>query len=128
MSELTISPTMRLDAAIKVVGGLPFGPTDCALPMLYAKERGLGVDTFIVTTDNETWVGDIHPYEALEQYRAATGIDARLIVLATSATRFSIANPEDAGCLTSRVLTRRCPSWSPSSREGSSALRAGAGG
>ncbi len=81
------------------LGGLPFGPTDCALPMLYAKERGLEVDTFIVTTDNETWVGDIHPHEALEQYRRPRGSTRELIVLATSATRFSIADPDDAGML-----------------------------
>ncbi len=99
VSELTISPSMRLDAAIKEVSGLPFGATDCALPMLYALEEGIEVDTFIVMTDNETWAGSIHPHEALEKYRATTGIDARLVVLATSATRFSIANPDDAGML-----------------------------
>lgn len=99
VSELKISPKMRLDAAINEVEGLPFGSTDCALPMLYALERGLEVDTFVVMTDNETWAGSIHPHEALEKYRRATGIPAKLIVLATSASRFSIADPDDAGML-----------------------------
>lgn len=99
VSQLTITPSMRLDKAIAEVSDLPFGATDCALPMLYALEEGLDVDTFIVITDNETWAGSIHPHEALQQYRKKTKIDAKLIVLATTATKFSIADPSDPGML-----------------------------
>ncbi len=99
VSELRISPRMRLDDAVREVSDLPFGRTDCALPMLYALERKLEVDTFVVITDNETWAGDIHPHQALENYRYAMGIDAKLIVLATSASKFTIADPGDAGML-----------------------------
>ncbi len=99
VSQLKITPRMRLDAVIEEISGLPFGPTDCSLPMLYALERGLKVDTFAVITDNETWAGAMHPHEALEKYRKQMGIDAKLIVLATSATKFSIADPNDAGML-----------------------------
>ena len=45
------------------------GGTDCALPMVYAKNKHLDVDVFIVYTDSETWFGKIHPTEALKQYR-----------------------------------------------------------
>ncbi len=90
---------MRLDDAVREVSDLPFGATDCALPMLYALERGLKVDTFVVLTDNETWAGSMHPHEALARYRAQMGIDAKLAVMATSATPFSIADPADAGML-----------------------------
>lgn len=76
---------------MREVSGLPFGATDCALPMLYALERGLKVDTFVVITDNETWAGVIHPHEALARYRAHMGIDATLVVLATSASKLTIA-------------------------------------
>lgn len=99
VSELRISPRMRLDDAVREVSDLPFGATDCALPMLYALERKLAVDTFVVITDNETWAGDIHPHQALERYRTAMGIDAKLIVLATSASKFTIADPGDPGML-----------------------------
>ncbi len=99
VSELGISARTRLDDAMRKVSDLPFGATDCALPMLYALERNMAVDTFVVITDNETWVGGIHPHQALARYRLAMGIDAKLIVLATSATKFSIADPNDAGML-----------------------------
>lgn len=98
-TDLAISPRQRLDDVVRKVSDLPFGATDCALPMTEALKRGLKVDTFVVITDNETWHGDIHPHQALRQYREKTGIPARLVVLATTPTRFTIADPSDAGML-----------------------------
>ena len=96
---LEISPRQRLDDVVRKVSGLPFGGTDCALPMLYAMERGRAVDTFVIYTDSETWAGDIHPAEALRRYRRATGIAARLVVVGMVANGFTIADPTDAGML-----------------------------
>lgn len=92
---LRISPRMRLDTAVASVAGLPFGGTDCSLPMVFARENRIEVDTFQVWTDNETWAGRIHPHEALRDYRQATGIGARLQVIAVTPTEFSIADPDD---------------------------------
>tara|TARA_Y100000052_G_scaffold27554_2_gene36272 strand:- start:15046 stop:16680 length:1635 start_codon:yes stop_codon:yes gene_type:complete len=99
VSTLPISPKQRLSDVVDTVSGLPFGGTDCALPMLYAMERGLKVDAFVVYTDSETWAGDIHPSEALRQYREKTGIPAKLVVVGMVANNFSIADPDDAGML-----------------------------
>lgn len=99
MTPLGLSPSMRLDDAVKAVSGLPFGGTDCALPMLYALERGLSVDGFVVYTDSETWAGDIHPAQALKAYRERTGIAAKLVVVGMVSNGFSIADPNDAGML-----------------------------
>ena len=102
-------PRQRLSDAIKAVSDLPFGGTDCALPTLYALDKKLSVDTFIVYTDNETWAGQIHPHEALRRYRERTGIDAKLIVVGMTATRFSIADPSVRGCSTSPASTPPSP-------------------
>jgi 60 kDa SS-A/Ro ribonucleoprotein len=67
--------------------------------MLYAAEHRIEVDVFMVLTDSETWSGQVHPVQALRQYREQTGIPARLIVQAFVANRFSIADPGDAGML-----------------------------
>lgn len=75
------------------------GSTDCAQPMIYAKGRKLPVDVFIVYTDSETWIGKVHPAKALQQYRRAMGIDARLIVCAMCANEFTIADPNDPGMM-----------------------------
>ena len=40
ITPLAISPRQRLDDAVKAVSDLPFGGTDCALPMLYAQAKG----------------------------------------------------------------------------------------
>ncbi len=53
--SLQVSQRQRRDEAIKTISGLPFGDTDCALPILYAQE----IDTFVIYTDSETWAGDI---------------------------------------------------------------------
>ncbi|HEX5251821.1 MAG TPA: TROVE domain-containing protein [Gaiellales bacterium] len=99
LAPLPLSPRQRLADAVRSVSDLPFGGTDCALPMLYATTKGRAIDTFVIYTDSETWAGDIHPVEALRRYRRATGIPARLIVCAMVANRFTIADPTDAGML-----------------------------
>ena len=78
---------------------LPFGGTDCALPMLYAQAHEREIDTFVIYTDSETWAGDIHPAQALRDYRRASGIDARLVVVGMVSNGFSIADPNDPGML-----------------------------
>jgi len=97
---LNISARMRLDDAIKVTNGLPFGATDCAQPMLYALDKNLKVDTFVVYTDSETWANPtLHPVQALAQYREKTGIPAQLIVVGMTSNGFTIASPDDPGML-----------------------------
>ena len=78
---------------------LPFGGTDCALPMRYAQAHRRKIDTFVIYTDSETWAGDIHPAQALRDYRQASGIDARLVVVGMVSNGFSIADPNDPGML-----------------------------
>ena len=95
LTPLSISPRQRLDDAVKMVSGLPFGGTDCALPMLYAQSLERAVDTFVIYTDSETWAGDVHPVQALRDYRHASGIDARLVVVGMVSNGFSIADPTD---------------------------------
>jgi len=99
ISTFNISSRERLDDVIRKTSDLPFGGTDCALPMLYALNRGLTVDAFIVYTDSETWAGKIHPTQALHDYRRKTGIPAKLVVVGMTSNGFSIADPDDAGML-----------------------------
>ena len=99
MQALPITGSSTLREAVEATSDLPFGGTDCALPMLDALEQGIEADAFVVLTDNETWAGRMHPSEALRLYRRKTGIPARLVVVGMTATECSIADPEDAGML-----------------------------
>ena len=99
LTPLAISPRQRMDDVVKQISTLPFGGTDCALPMVEALKHRWAVDTFVVYTDSETWAGEIHPAQALRAYRERMGIAAKLIVVAMTSNGFTIADPDDAGML-----------------------------
>jgi len=71
------------------------GGTDLALPIRKAREEQLEADLFVILTDNETWAGWNHPIKEWERYRAEVNPDARLAVVAMTATGYSIADPQD---------------------------------
>lgn len=96
---LPLSRRMRLDDALRHTRNQNFGRTDCALPMLHATKQRLPVDVFVVLTDSETWFGGVHPSQALRKYRETMGLPAKLIVVGLTATKFSIADPDDAGMM-----------------------------
>jgi 60 kDa SS-A/Ro ribonucleoprotein len=96
---LNLKPSDALDSAIRKTSNLPFGATDCSLPMQWALSNKVKADVFVVYTDSETYAGKLHPVQALRQYRAATGIPAKLIVVGMVSNGFTIADPDDAGMM-----------------------------
>src|SRR5437773_1480544 len=96
---LNISPRMRLDDVVKRISDLPFEGTDCALPMIWAREHKLNVSAFITYTDSETWAGNIHPAQALRQYRSEFVGDAKAVVVGMTSNGFTLADPNDRGML-----------------------------
>ena len=97
--DLGLTARDRVDEATRKVSGLTFGSTDASVPMTWALQNKIQVDTFVVLTDSETWAGNIQPVQALNKYRQATGIGAKLIVVGMTSTGFTIADPEDSGML-----------------------------
>jgi 60 kDa SS-A/Ro ribonucleoprotein len=97
LRPLPISARSRFDDALRLTRNVNFGGTDCSLPMLYALQRRLPVDAFVVLTDSETWAGNIHPVQALRTYREQMGIPAKLIVVGMVSNGFTIADPNDGG-------------------------------
>ncbi|XP_067846745.1 60 kDa SS-A/Ro ribonucleoprotein [Heptranchias perlo] len=99
MVPLRITSEMALDEVFTAMHAVPFGATDCSLPMLWAVKTKTAADVFIVFTDNETYYGNIHPVEALREYRKKMGIPAKLIVCGLSSNGFTVADPDDRGML-----------------------------
>jgi 60 kDa SS-A/Ro ribonucleoprotein len=97
--NIDITANDTLQSAVSKVSRLPFGGTDCALPMLYSLANKLNFHNYVVYTDNETWVGDIHPSQALKKVRQQLGVPGRLAVVGMIANQFSIADPNDGGML-----------------------------
>jgi len=98
--DLGIDADDTLPQVLKKTTRQNFGGTDCSLPMHWAQNNKVPVDAFVVYTDNETWAGRRnHPSQALQAYRKAMGIDAKLVVVGVTATESTIADPKDLGML-----------------------------
>jgi 60 kDa SS-A/Ro ribonucleoprotein len=97
--ELDITPEISLESNLERISYLSFGATDISLPFLWARENNKVYDVIIVFTDNETNCNTLKPSTALNIYREKVSPSAKLIVIATSANNFSIADPTDKGML-----------------------------
>ena len=96
----SLAPDDTLRGITERMNQVPFGGTDCSLPIKYALDKGIQVDAFITYTDSETWAGRSgHPAELIQKYRKESGIPARMVVVGLTATDISIADPNDAGML-----------------------------
>jgi 60 kDa SS-A/Ro ribonucleoprotein len=99
ITRVSISPRMRLADVIKRIEAIPMGGTDCSLPMVWAGRNQLRVSAFVTYTDSETWAGNIHPAQALRQYRAEFVDNARAVVVGMTSNGFTLADPNDRGTL-----------------------------
>lgn len=97
--RLPLTAKMTLAEVVQKVDRLPFGGTDCSLPMQWAMKNKVPAEAFCVYTDNETWFGSVHPSQALKKYRSAMGLPAKMVVNGMTATNFTIADPKDGGML-----------------------------
>jgi 60 kDa SS-A/Ro ribonucleoprotein len=98
--DLNITPAMRLDQVLSVVSKADFGSTNISAPMADATVRELDVDVFQIITDNDLNHGSMHPFQALKAFRKTMNKPrAKLVVMATSATKFSVADPSDVDSL-----------------------------
>jgi 60 kDa SS-A/Ro ribonucleoprotein len=99
ITRVNLSSRMRLAEVIKVIEKIPMGGTDCALPMLWAARNKLNVSGFVTYTDSETWAGNIHPAQALRQYRSEFVGDAKAVVVGMTSNGFTLADSNDRGML-----------------------------
>jgi 60 kDa SS-A/Ro ribonucleoprotein len=91
-----VNPHAKLEDIVRMIYDGRFGGTDCSLPMQYAIKEELDIDTFVVYTDSETWKGNGSPARWLKEYRRRMNKpNAQLIVVAFTATGFTIADPAD---------------------------------
>lgn len=93
--DLGITARSTLQSVLKRTTNQNFGGTDCAVAIEHALKHKLEVDAFVIYTDSETWAGERHAFQALQAYRRATGIQARLAVVAFTATDRSVGDPSD---------------------------------
>lgn len=96
---LLVSPKTRLDYAVKTLGSINLGGTDCSLPFKYATYKKLDVDAFITYTDNETWAGKAHPTQELANYRNVSGKNSKVVNVQMAANKFTNNDPKDKNAI-----------------------------
>jgi 60 kDa SS-A/Ro ribonucleoprotein len=97
---LNITKHDTLESATTKAHDWNFGSTNCALPAEHALAHRWNVDAFCIYTDNETYAGRQHPFQAMQKYRQGMNKpDAKLIVVGMAVNDFSIADPKDPNML-----------------------------
>lgn len=92
---LNIKPAMKLPDVIKILGSVPYGATDCALPIIRAQNERKDFEMFVVYTDGQTYSGDIHPSQALKQYQRKINSNAKLCVVTMESNNTTLAEPNN---------------------------------
>lgn len=95
IKEFKVSAHDSLEELTSRMNRMPFGGTDCSLPMKWALSTRNQYDVIVIYTDNETWAGSAHPSEALNRYRDAVKIPTKLISVGMVSNGFTIADPAD---------------------------------
>lgn len=93
---LKLSPRQRLDDIVAGISRVHVGyGTDCSLPFVWAKQRKLEIDAFMMFTDSMGWAGEQHPSVARNKYSPT----ARWALVQTTATDTGIQDPKDMNSL-----------------------------
>jgi len=92
--DLGIRKGMTLVEATRRAVDNNFGSTNISLAIEYALKNGIDVGGFVVMTDNECNSGR-HVNLALREYRERKVADARLVVVATTSTGYTVNDPND---------------------------------
>jgi 60 kDa SS-A/Ro ribonucleoprotein len=94
---LRIDPNASLDKALRSISA--GGGTDISAPIFEAIRQRVAADALVIVTDNETWRNRVPIHEAMQRYRKAVQRNTALVVIATSLTQYSVADPHDPNSL-----------------------------
>ena len=96
---LPISKRQRLDDVMDLMRRQPNGGTDCAAPIVWAIQKNVVVDAFILFTDEQSWAGNRHTFEWMREYRRQLNPNARLAVASMTPKHWTIVDPNDPRAL-----------------------------
>lgn len=99
LTAMSVSSSMRMDQVLRVMNTSGWGGTNISSVAKYAqdvfKRTGRTFDAIIILTDNDT-NGGTHPFAELNNLRKMTGKQVRQVVMAFSASEFTVADPSDS--------------------------------
>lgn len=92
---IPVTPRMTMREAMKVISELPSGGSDLGAPIRYAIRERIDADALVVFTDNETWANGEPVDVTLDRYRQQVGHPVAAVVIAATATHYSVLRPSD---------------------------------
>jgi 60 kDa SS-A/Ro ribonucleoprotein len=96
--DLNLTKNMSLNEVMDCMKKVSPSSTNFSAPIEYALKNKIFIDVFISYTDNEVNSGK-NPTAVFKDYRDKINPRAKLIVVAFTAGKFTIANPNDRGML-----------------------------
>lgn len=98
--DLKISARDGLETAMTKAQDGNFGSTDCSLPVRWAMQNNVDIDAFLVLSDMETFYGQVHTDQLLNQYRSKRNLpEAKMIAIGMASNSYTVADPKDRNSL-----------------------------
>jgi 60 kDa SS-A/Ro ribonucleoprotein len=95
LEPMKLSNTSSIDDVLKELREHSGASTDIGLPVKYALEKNIPIDTFISITDNEVNTG-YHPATWMKKYRSKMNLpESKFITIAMQANGITVADPKD---------------------------------
>lgn len=96
--NLGITSKTRLDDAVRKLA-ISSNGTDCSLPVKYALASKTNFDGLVMYTDNQSWGGAKHTYQAINDYRQKKNPNLRAVAVAAVEYNATILDPQDSKSL-----------------------------
>jgi 60 kDa SS-A/Ro ribonucleoprotein len=108
LMDLKIAKNETITNVMEKLNAFQHGATNMGLVIDYAIKNKTMVDAFVFYTDNEVNQGS-HLYKLFEKYKRVMNPNAKVIVIAMEATRFTNIFPDDINCLDLRGFDSATP-------------------
>ncbi|KAG1653834.1 SS-A/Ro ribonucleoprotein [Nymphon striatum] len=100
LRALDINNKMTVNDITRRMKETAMGFVNLSEPLQWAQKKKKHIDMFIICTDTQTSPGDVHPADALKEYRKTMNLpNAKYVVCAMSTSNVSIAPPDEPGML-----------------------------
>lgn len=97
--EMNFAKNIGFMNGVEMINRIPSGGTNVSLVYQTLLEHNVDVDVVVCFTDNESWIGRIHPFQALEQYRKKVGHPVRVVYCTLQTNKAVLTAPEDKDAL-----------------------------
>lgn len=91
--DFDFNPTVTVENVHRHFGA--GGGTDTSLPLKKLMQENQIVDAIVMLTDSETWAGDVHAVQRMQEYRRGFNPDAKIINVAMTANDVTTIDPSD---------------------------------